>query len=233
MTTLPATPHRPWWPWLLWLAGLAAIVALAFAVRDVPYFPIDVAVTQALQAAGSPTVDALALAIDWFGYVPQVFIMVALCALMLWVAGRRWEGLWLMLGMSSEGTWAQFIKFLVQRPRPTEAAGVRVIQLHGDATFPSGHVFCYVVVFGLLLYFAYRYTRPSRWLGLAAAALAAFTLAAGVVRLYLGAHWLTDVLAGYLLGALWLPVLIVAYEWVVRRVRPRQPARAPPAPLAR
>jgi membrane-associated phospholipid phosphatase len=225
MTAPLRSAAPPRWPWLLWLAGLLGVVALSVAARSAPYFHIDVALTQALQSAGSPTLDALALAIDWFGYVPQVFIMVSLCALMLWVAGRRWEGVWLMLAMSTEGTWAQFIKFLVKRPRPSEAAGVRIIQLHGDATYPSGHVFFYVVVFGLLLYFAYRYTRPSPWHRVAAVLLAAFTLVAGVVRMYLGAHWFSDVLAGYLLGALWLPVVILSYEWAVARFRPRPTRR--------
>ncbi len=201
---------------LTWLGGLALIVALSIAAHGTAYFPIELNLTQGLQGLQSPTLDAVTLTIDWFGYVPQIFILVALCAVFLWAIGRRWEGALLLGALGTEGTIAQVVKLFVQRPRPADSGLVHAYHHHGDASYPSGHVFCYVVVFGLLIYYAYRYLPPAWW-RTAAVLLVAFTLVAGVVRIYLGEHWLFDVLAGYLLGALALPLLIWVYEWGLRR----------------
>ena len=96
------------------------------------------------------------------------------------------------------------IKPLVGRPRPPSG------ELIGSASgfaFPSGHATQAVATWGMLalLLLAGRSARARA--GLLAGAVG-IALLVGASRVYLGAHWLTDVLAGYTLGACWLAVLV-------------------------
>jgi len=67
------------------------------------------------------------------------------------------------------------------------------------------------VFFGFTLFLAWRYLQPGWLRGLLIATLAALIVLVGFSRIYLGAHWLSDVVAGYLLGGLILWVGIEVY----------------------
>ena len=89
-------------------------------------------------------------------------------------------------------------------------------------TFPSGHVVYAVVYYGFLLYLSlskpvsqWRY----RWLLIPFQVYAALNiLFIGYSRVLEGSHWLIDALAGYLTGALCLPLLIFLYRWTLDKL---------------
>jgi undecaprenyl-diphosphatase len=102
-------------------------------------------------------------------------------------------------------------------------------------SFPSGHSMGAVIAFGLLAYFL-CYALPARreriFVVVVAAALA---LTIGFSRIYLGAHYFSDVVGGFAVGGAWLSVCISGTEAARRRQRQRhrhhhKPAEAPPPP---
>lgn len=103
----------------------------------------------------------------------------------------------IMLPLSS------IIKILVRRVRPETA---NALGLH-TYSFPSGHAFGSMLVLGLLAYLAKtRLPQPFDWLFMIL--LIIFIISIGISRIYLGAHYPTDVLAGWTLGAIVLVVVI-------------------------
>jgi len=92
------------------------------------------------------------------------------------------------------------LKNLVERPRPPEA----YLLVHASgSSFPSGHATQVIAVLGAMACIFSRGRAPQSRVALAA--ICAFVcLLVGAARIYLGAHWLTDVLAGYVLGGIWL-----------------------------
>src|SRR4030095_8851928 len=105
------------------------------------------------------------------------------------------------------------------------------IQMTG---FPSGHMATFVAVFGFLVFLGYRRLDSSRvrWVPIALVAL--FLGVMSFARVYAGHHWASDVLAGALLGGLWLAIVIQLYVWGERRITRRhcrRPAGSPRGPL--
>lgn len=101
------------------------------------------------------------------------------------------------------------LKHLVDRPRPTPFFP----ELHViGASFPSAHAFTVTVLLGLYVYFLLGTIRA--WQGRTVLILCASfaVLLVGLSRIYLGVHWLSDVLGGMLLAGLWLTFLITACE---------------------
>jgi hypothetical protein len=97
------------------------------------------------------------------------------------------------------------LKELFQRARPTPVASLAPAQAW---SFPSGHATVSAAFYSFLAYLSWRLLRGVRRL-LWTAALLALVLLIGLSRLYLGVHFLTDVIAGYLAGFVWTDAVIL------------------------
>lgn len=78
-------------------------------------------------------------------------------------------------------------------------------------SFPSGHAASSVVIFGLIALIAWHLL-PQPYASIAVGLLVALIVLIGISRVYLGAHYATDVLVGWLVGAVGLAIII----WIVR-----------------
>lgn len=107
------------------------------------------------------------------------------------------------------------IKAWVARPRPAPGLAVSNVSAHGFA-FPSGHTSQSTAVYGLIAVLLWqRYRGRTQRIETVMLGLAAI-LAVGMSRLYLGVHWFSDVLFGWVLGASWLAVVLAA--WTAIRI---------------
>lgn len=208
--------------WLL-LAGLLALVAvgaLAALARALVVLPVDLWFTRGAQAYDWEALTGLMYVVSLPGYAPwsalTVGAGVALVALLL-----SWrEGLYLLAVTALQGLLNAAIKAAIGRPRPVEDLVEVFAPVHGFS-FPSGHVMFYTVFFGFLAFLVWARLRPSLLRALLLVPLVALVALVGPSRIILGAHWLSDVVAAYLLGAL---VLALAVEGYLRYLPPRSPA---------
>ena len=107
------------------------------------------------------------------------------------------------------------LKHYFARARPALADMLK--RAHGSS-FPSGHAMGSTVVLLALSYLAARTTTQWRWKAACLALAWSLILAVSVSRVYLGAHWISDVAAGISAGALWTGITTIAYE-TIRRIR--------------
>lgn len=199
----------------LLLAAAAGFVALAVQAHRTPYFPIDLALTRAVQSVPGSAFDQVMHGVSWLGFAPQVEALVGLVVLALFACGWRWEAAATAIAASGVAL-GELVKMAVQRPRPDEHL-VRVIQRLPDSGFPSSHVVEFTALCGFLAFLAGRLFRPSLGRAGLVYVLAAIIVLMGLSRIHQGAHWFSDVMGGYLLGALWLAQSILIYL----RGRPR------------
>ncbi|MFZ2511523.1 MAG: phosphatase PAP2 family protein [Gordonia sp. (in: high G+C Gram-positive bacteria)] len=110
------------------------------------------------------------------------------------------------------------LKRLFGRDRPPIAD--RLIDV-GGLSFPSGHAMMSTVVIGLAAVIVYQlYPQVRATPGLLALAPALIVLI-GLSRVYLGVHWMSDVLVGWVLGVVWLALCLVGHQQIARWVRQR------------
>jgi membrane protein DedA with SNARE-associated domain/membrane-associated phospholipid phosphatase len=157
--------------------------------------------------------------------------LLLLIGLAWWWRRRTWRPLWSLAG-AYLGAWvlSETVKDLTHRARPPAA---QAIGHWTGYAFPSGHTTKAAAVYGMLA--ALLATTP-RW-GRKVSVWTVAALLAGLIglsRLYLGAHWLTDVLGALTLGATWLFVLLAATRTVDALhaargdAQPTPPDRPPP-----
>jgi undecaprenyl-diphosphatase len=110
----------------------------------------------------------------------------------------------------------RIIKLIIGRPRPT-ANLVEIMQVERSQSFPSGHVTFYLCYFGFLFFLAFAHLPRGSFARRAALTLCALpVLLIGFSRVYLGAHWPSDVLGAYLFGGLWLGLSLHIYrKWKI------------------
>jgi undecaprenyl-diphosphatase len=97
------------------------------------------------------------------------------------------------------------LKQAFHRARPTPLQGLIEAQ---QFSFPSGHAMVSAAFYLFVAYLAWRLLR-GRWRGVLVAGLILLVLLIGLARLYLQAHYLSDVIAGYFAGLLWTDTVII------------------------
>ena len=219
-----SAPARPWCtrhPRLL--AGLtsSALVAflfLAVAAHRVPFFACDLTLTRALQGVNVPWLDTLWSSVGALGFIPVVDYIDVATLLALFFAGRRWESAAAGFAVVGAAGLHYIVKPLVMRPRPpTDLVHVAHHFPASNSSFPAGHVLNAVAFVGFLCYLAWTRMPPSWLRTTLVATLVAYIALMGPARIGAGDHWPSDVLGGYLLGAVWLVLSVVLYEWRSQR----------------
>ncbi len=98
----------------------------------------------------------------------------------------------------------QALKYILQRPRPNH---MRLIN-QGGYSFPSGHAMISIAVYGFLIYFVAKKVKKMYLKYFTISILIILTLGIGISRIYLGVHYPSDVLAGYILSLMILIIVI-------------------------
>jgi membrane-associated phospholipid phosphatase len=119
------------------------------------------------------------------------------------------QGLLLLGAMAGDALIVSATKTLEQVARPTNG-----ILPDSGFSYPSGHSAGCIVFMGVLAYFAWQHWQSRRSKIVIGAGLGVTVAGVGFDRVYLGVHWLSDVLGGWLFGAFWLVFVILFFIWL-------------------
>ena len=201
---------------------LAFAILLSYAAAKFPVLPLDLKTYEELKEQANPLFDRL---MTWVSDLGEVAIAMALTAIAMvtFAVKRHWIEAIFMLATTSSVLLAFVLKELIHRTRPfpldQNATGINatgIIQSINEYSYPSGHVLFFVVFFGFFAYLAWIHF-AGRTRVIVIAICGALILLIGPSRVFLGAHWASDVLGSYIIGTIWLFLLILAYQWTVRR----------------
>jgi undecaprenyl-diphosphatase len=197
------------------LCGVLAVLAVE-ARRQAP-LPGEVAFTHLVQNVDGSGFASLMRVATWIGGSVPMALLTLLAVAWLLCRRVRVDAAFIALTIPARLT-NEILKRLIERPRPT-AEQVHVLLAANGFAFPSGHATSAVVFFGLLAWLVCRRLRHPLPRG-AAVTLAAIVIGLiGLSRIYLGAHWPSDVLGGYAFGGLLLIALITLHDLLDRRQR--------------
>jgi membrane protein DedA with SNARE-associated domain/membrane-associated phospholipid phosphatase len=205
------------------LAGVVLVGAtwmflglLEDVVSGDPLVRADTAVYTLLQGLRTSPGDAVMVAVTELGDSSVVFAVAV--AVFLWLAWQRaWRtaGYW-VAAVALASVFNTAIKLALSRSRPLED----LYTGWSAFSFPSGHVTVNAVMYGFLVFLVARDLRLAWRVPLIVGVAALITLIA-FSRLYLGAHWFSDVAAGLAFGTAWITVLAVAHlHHHPQRIRP-------------
>lgn len=182
-------------------------------INEETLYRIDGFVRDTAERIATPNV-AIAMARVTNFAAPVLVVVVSLGLAAYFAIRRLWEYLIMLalaIGLGEILLYA--LKVAFNRARPT--AGT----MHDGfgASFPSGHSFTALVLYGLLAYLVWQITNNVWARTIAVVFAVGTTLGVGFSRLYLGVHWLTDVLGGYAAGVAWLVFSIALVRFLEAR----------------
>jgi membrane-associated phospholipid phosphatase len=185
-----------------------AVSVLAVIVATHPVLGFDVNISRNVQAVGLRYLPLMEL-VSAFGTKTAAVVLPILASLFFLIYKKKREAAFI-LGTFGADVLNALLKQAIHRPRPTNI--ITIYQNLTDPSFPSGHVVHYVVFFGFLAVAILSIHK----LNIVVRSIISFVsvlliVLVSVSRIYLGAHWATDVIGGYLIGSLLLATMFVLY----------------------
>jgi membrane-associated phospholipid phosphatase len=212
-----ARPHHPWVRLGLGVGlGFALIVVAAALFVSVASEVLDRGATQridqafmdAVQRGTSDTTRAAFHAITRLGDGKTLTALCLLGAALLWWRRERVLALAFVAAMGGNGLLNGVLKRVFERARPLDDQGLASA---GGWSFPSGHSSGALVAYGMLAYVLLR-TLPRAWHMPAVLMASAVAFSVGASRVFVHAHFATDVIAGFASGSAWLVACILSAE---------------------
>lgn len=188
------------------LGLLACVAVLAVAARvGRPLAGLDRAVLDAVVAHRTGGGLNVARFVTATGASPVLFPLVAAAGIAVRVRTGSWRPGLTALAVAALGVLARLgLSMVVREPRPAEV--FRAVPV-GGFSFPSGHTVTSALIAGTLAFLLSRLL-PGRQAWIPAVVLGLWAALVGLSRVYLGVHWLSDVVAGWLFAAAALTVLV-------------------------
>lgn len=171
---------------------------------------LDILVSDLVLLWRSPWLTTVMMFITKLGDDQIAYPLVALTILFLFVIRKIRDAIFFLITISFSALLNSQLKELVGRARPME----HQIVTETDFSFPSGHAMNSIVYFGLLAYLLISQIQSKAWRRFLTILAFSLSLLMGVSRVYLGVHYLSDIVCGYLLGAIILTIAI----WVRKKV---------------
>ena len=141
-----------------------------------------------------------------------IFIIL-LTVILIAVIKNKKIGLSILANLAIITILNQLLKRILQRPRPTE---YRIIEETGYS-FPSGHSMISMAFYGYLIYLIYKYVENKNVKWILISLLSVLICLIGISRIYLGVHYTSDVLGGFLISISYLVIYISAVNNVFCR----------------
>ena len=201
--------------------SLAALLLFASITEDVvhhePLTAVDLAFNAWMRSHATPLGDSVALAISFVGgpftmTVIALAVAIALAYRRAWVVLSGWVSAFVVGAILDA-----LLKRIIRRPRPATAD----VFLHDASfSFPSGHSMGSLIGFAMLAYVLITFWPAARRHRFAVASAATvLILLVGWSRLYLGVHYLSDVIAGFACGTVWVTTCITGINVATGRSR--------------
>lgn len=202
---------RRWKAMSVALFAAAILAGLAGAWRLPVMMRIDLAASRGLQRLQNPSLDLFMKGATFLGAGFALPIVAFFAAAVLFRLGRKRESLAAALSILSLPL-NMLLKLVANRPRPEEP--VEVITKTFGSSFPSGHSMGSAAVYGTIAALAWTLSGKKRSVLL----VLAIPIIVGLSRIYLGAHWAYDVMAGWAGGAL---CVVAVMAWLRGTASPK------------
>lgn len=195
-----------------------ALLALA-VVDQAPAIDSFNATINALVQGARGALDSFFVTITMLGdLLPMTALCLVVCAIL--AIARKWDSLaFFATNVLLAVVCVQVLKFIFAVPRP---GAETLVPIPGSFSFPSAHSFCSLIVFGMIGLLIFRALNrkgvPYNVAIVPGIILVIFAILIGLSRIYVGVHWPSDVLGGWLLAGMWLPFASALYTVGARKV---------------
>lgn len=208
---------------LVALAGTWGFVEVALEVQKGSTQPFDDSVMRFMAANRVPWLERAMVQITALGTGIVVFTIVGVAAIFLALTRHRYSATLLLVATLGGVLFNTLLKLSFDRPRPRIFPWITPVV---SSSFPSGHAMSAAIVYATVAYLAARLMvhRWARWLMMSLALV--LILLIGASRVYLGVHYPSDVLGGFVIGFAWAGFCMASLEAI--QLYARRPKDPPP-----
>ena len=197
-------------------AGVFALLAWQVATRG-EMVHVDQQVAATLHRSAGPWGIFVLKVFTFFGEFAALTGLAIIAAAILVRAKAHGLAAGWVAAMIGTGVLNEALKRVFARPRPSFAEPIAIA---GGFSFPSGHSMGTMVAVTMLAYAAFRWVSEPRWRRVTVAFAATWTLTMGFSRMYLGVHYLSDVIGGFAAGGAWACICMAGLEMAKARTLP-------------
>jgi undecaprenyl-diphosphatase len=173
----------------------------------------DLSVISLVQGWENPTLTVVMERFSWLGTTPVVvFLVIGILIFLAVVLGHRKELLLFVAIVGGAPLLNSVLKLVFRRERPD----IHRLAEEASYSFPSGHSMAAFALYGGLIYLLWRHVTSGGGRFLLVAAGTIIVLCIGLSRIYLGVHFPSDVIGGYLASGMWLGLSIGIFQSLVK-----------------
>lgn len=184
--------------WIILFISLVIFISIAEDILKKEIYSIDIVTYDfVLKYLRN---NALTVILKIITNLASAFFLILMCILSFAILKQKKYSICITLNLILVTIINIILKNIVQRPRPNE---FRMIDEIGYS-FPSGHSMASMAFYGLLIYFSYRYIKNKKVRIITCTLLGLLIPLIGFSRIYLGVHYTSDVIAGFLIALSYL-----------------------------